>query len=69
MTGYTRWLQHVLHLAGMPRSLADCGVKVSMIPTLAEEAARQWTGTFNPRPVSAKDFAALYHLALDGQKA
>ena len=62
-------LESLLHLAKMPRSLADCGVKAAMIPTLAEEAARQWTATFNPRPVTTKDFAALFHLALDGQKA
>jgi alcohol dehydrogenase len=62
-------LESLLHLAKMPRSLADCGVKAAMIPTLAEEAARQWTATFNPRTVSAKDFAALFHLALEGQKA
>jgi alcohol dehydrogenase len=62
-------LESLLQLAGMPRSLAECGVKASMIPTLAEEAARQWTGTFNPRPVAAKDFAALYQLALDGRRA
>ena len=59
-------LKSLLHLAKMPRSLADCGVKAAMIPTLAEEAARQWTATFNPRPVTTKDFAALFHLALEG---
>ena len=62
-------LESLLHLAKMPRSLADCGVKAAMIPTLAEEAARQWTATFNPHTESAKDFAALFQLALDGQKA
>lgn len=62
-------LESLLQLAGMPRSLADCGVQPAMIPTLAEEAARQWTATFNPRPLSAKDFADLYRLALEGHKA
>jgi alcohol dehydrogenase len=62
-------LESLLQLAQMPRSLADCGVKASMIPTLADEAARQWTATFNPRPVSAEDFATLFQLALDGQQA
>jgi alcohol dehydrogenase len=62
-------LESLLQLAGMPRSLADCGVKSSMISTMAEEAARQWTATFNPRPVTAKDFINLYQSALDGRKA
>lgn len=62
-------LESLLQLAGMPRSLADCGVQASLIPTLAEEAARQWTGSFNPRPVAAKEFADLYQAALEGQKA
>jgi alcohol dehydrogenase len=62
-------LESLLHLAGMPRSLADCGVKTSMIPTLAEEAARQWTATFNPRQVTTKDFGTLYQLAFEGHKA
>src|SRR5688572_26939848 len=54
------WLEMLLKLADMPRSLAACGVKESMIPTMAEEAAKQWTATFNPRPVSVADFIALY---------
>jgi alcohol dehydrogenase len=62
-------LQSLLRLADMPRSLADCGVKSSMIPTLAEEAAQQWTATFNPRPISPQDFATLYQLAFAGDAA
>ena len=56
-------LDHLLALAGMPRSLADCGVKESMIPKMAEEAAQQWTASFNPRPVSVEDFRKLYEAA------
>ncbi|OYW24367.1 MAG: hypothetical protein B7Z55_02395 [Planctomycetales bacterium 12-60-4] len=37
--------------AGCPTWLANCGVTRSSLPTLAAEAAKQWTGTFNPRPV------------------
>jgi len=53
----------LLDLAQMPHSLADCGVRSSMIPTLAEEAARQWTAGFNPRPTSKEDFVKLYEEA------
>jgi len=30
---------------------------------LAAEAARQWTGTFNPRPFDARGALALYERA------
>jgi len=32
----------------------------SMIQGLAEDAAKEWTGTFNPREMSTEDFAQLY---------
>jgi alcohol dehydrogenase len=50
----------LLGLAQMPRSLAECGVERKAVATLADEAARQWTATFNPRTVSKEDFAKLY---------
>jgi alcohol dehydrogenase len=56
-------LEVLLDLARMPRALEQCGVERAMIPTLAEEAARQWTAGFNPRPVDAADFVALYEAA------
>jgi alcohol dehydrogenase len=37
-----------------------------MIPTLAEEASKQWTATFNPRPVTQDDFISLYEAAFEG---
>jgi hypothetical protein len=27
---------------------------------MSEEAAKQWTATFNPRPITPKDFEKLY---------
>jgi alcohol dehydrogenase len=35
-------------------------VQRDKIPQLAAEAAKQWTGTFNPREVSESDLAELY---------
>jgi alcohol dehydrogenase len=58
-------LERLLNVAGMPRSLADCGVKREAIPLLAEEAARQWTAAFNPRKVSVEDFIRLYTAAFE----
>ena len=57
-------LESLLELAGLPRTLDPCGVKPSDLPRLAEEAARQWTAQFNPRPVAAADFQQLYAAAL-----
>lgn len=58
-------IEGLLNLAGFPRSLAECGVQPGLIPTMAQEAARQWTANFNPRPVSAEDLAALYQAAME----
>ena len=57
------WLERLLDISEMPRSLAQCAVERSMIPTMAEEAAKQWTATFNPRPITARDFVKLYEAA------
>lgn len=56
-------LESLLNLAGIPRSLADCGVSRDAIPVMASEASRQWTAKFNPKPIGAGDFAALYEAA------
>jgi len=56
-------LELLLAAARLPRSLEECGVKKEAIPMLAEEAARQWTAQFNPRPVAVNDFVALYEAA------
>ncbi len=58
-------LQYLLRLAGLPQSLAGCGITGADINGLAEDAARQWTATFNPRPTTSADFAALYTAACE----
>jgi len=58
-----RNIDGLLNLAGIPASLADCGVEKAKIPLLAEEAAKQWTASFNPRPVQKEDFVELYEEA------
>src|ERR1035438_5638702 len=57
-------LESLLELARLPRNLKHCGAKPEDIPRLADEAARQWTAQFNPRPVTASDFQNLYTAAL-----
>ena len=60
-------LDMLLKLAEIPRSLAECEVKREMIPTLAEEAARQWTATLNPRAMGKEDFVELYESAYEAE--
>jgi alcohol dehydrogenase len=43
--------------------LRDLGVSRDHLPALAEAAAAQWTGTFNPRPFDAAAALELYELA------
>ena len=50
-------------LAGLPGRLQDCGVEAAQLPTLAKEAAGQWTAQFNPRPVVSEDLRRLYEQA------
>lgn len=59
-----RHLEHLVRLAGLPGSLREQGVTSELIPVMSLEAARQWTGTFNPRPLTPSDFQVLYEQAL-----
>ncbi len=47
-------------VAGLEARLRDCGVPIEALEKLAEEASRQWTGTFNPRPVDAESLLEIY---------
>jgi alcohol dehydrogenase len=46
--------------AGLPATLAECGVEKALIPQMAAEAAQQWTGRFNPRAVDEQSLRELY---------
>ena len=56
-------LEELYAMAGLPRRLADCQVAASDLPAMAQEAAGQWTGTFNPLPLQEADFLRLYETA------
>jgi len=56
-------IDRFLALANMPQRLRDCGIESSQLPMLAAEAAKQWTATFNPRPIIADDFLTIYETA------
>lgn len=59
------YVQGLIARAGGPTDLRQCEVDPEIIPLMAEEAARQWTGTFNPRPVTAAHLEELYRCAYD----
>jgi alcohol dehydrogenase len=55
------WVSHVVIEASIP------GVNgtVTDFTALATDAARQWTGQFNPRPLQHDDYVALYRSAFN----
>ncbi len=61
-----RLARHVtsfVEASGSPTSLSQYGVDRSLLPQMAVEAAKQWTGTFNPRPVDEASLLELYESA------
>lgn len=56
-------LEELRAIGGLPRGLKATGVPESDLPRLAEEAASQWTGQFNPRPFGAAGALTLYKRA------
>ena len=56
-------LEDLARAGGLPATLRDVGVVKSDLPSLAADAATQWTGTFNPRPFDAVAALALYEQA------
>ncbi len=49
---------------GLPINLSSLEIPKSDLPMLAEEAAKQWTGSFNPRDWSAEGAMEVYENAL-----
>ena len=61
--GLADFLAQMADTAGLAGKLASCGVEEQKLPELAADAAKQWTGTFNPRALSTDDLLALYRAA------
>ena len=49
--------------AGLPQTLRDAGASRGDLAALANEAATQWTGSFNPRPFDAAGALEIYQCA------
>jgi alcohol dehydrogenase len=65
-TGAERLIERIVELknaASLPQRLRDCNVEKHALPELAKAAASQWTGKFNPRPVTEKELLELYEAA------
>jgi alcohol dehydrogenase len=57
------FIERLRSSAGLARRLRDRGVERQALPELAAQAAEEWTGRFNPRPVKEADFRELYETA------
>jgi alcohol dehydrogenase len=56
-------LEDFARAGGLAGRLRDHGVAADALPELAELAAQQWTGTFNPRPFDASAALEVYRRA------
>jgi alcohol dehydrogenase len=54
------WVEQVVQQSALPSLI----VPTSDLSHLAEDAAKQWTGRFNPRGLQVDDYVALYRRAL-----
>ena len=53
-------LEELLVEAGLSSRLSQLDIPRTSLQGLAEEAANEWTGDFNPRKVTSRDFEKLY---------
>jgi len=58
-----RLVTSFLRKSGLVTSLSELGVNRDSLPNLAEAAASQWTGNFNPRPIDAESLLRIYETA------
>ena len=56
-------LEQMATAGGLSRSLMTAGVPAADLPLLAAEAAKQWTGGFNPRPFNQAGALEVYQAA------
>jgi alcohol dehydrogenase len=56
-------LEALADAGGLRTSLRSAGISETEIPELAADAAQQWTGTFNPRPLDVQGAMEIYQCA------
>ncbi len=64
--GFIAWLGELKAQIGIPRTLADAGVKPEHIDRMVAIAVADGCHPNNPRPVREADFRVLFHRALTG---
>ncbi len=58
-----QFIQQLVAMTGNPTSLEQIGIDEKLFPKLAQEAAEQWTGNFNPREIRTDLMQELYECA------
>ena len=61
--GLADFLTSQVAAAKLATRLEDCGVDKTRLSELADGAAKQWTGTFNPRDVDQESLLSIYESA------
>ncbi len=61
--GLAHFLAEAAATAGLATRLRDEGVDAARLPELAADAAKQWTGSFNPVELQTEDILRLYEQA------
>jgi alcohol dehydrogenase class IV len=56
-------LEELTEAGGLRTNLRSAGISESELPELAADAAEQWTGTFNPRPLDIQGAIEIYRCA------
>ncbi len=61
--GLADFVTQLVERAGLVLRLRDLGIDRDRLTTLADQAAQQWTGNFNPRKVDQESLLRLYKAA------
>ena len=64
-----KFITHLVAACGLHTSLEHLQVPEGSLAQLAEDATKQWTGTFNPREMTVDDFQQLYRNAMKTSKS
>jgi alcohol dehydrogenase len=61
--GLAEFVQQCIQQAGLKTRLSELNVPREKLPELATAAAKQWTASYNPRPVTEADLLQIYEAA------
>ena len=59
-----KYVTELVGMAQLATKLTDKEVSSDKLPQLAADAAKQWTGTFNPRDVGESELLSIYQAAM-----